>query len=127
MIHGSRALGRAFFPLSGIDTRLVVKAPRFQPVCDGSRSVPMRRAGRGFIFTIPGKRKLGGNTIDELDSREIAMLGDLEHRTACLDADFCDRLARVRHATQLRPGSLAQTLEIFLAQMGSAAVRQRRY
>src|ERR1035437_1669084 len=127
MIHGSGAVGRAFFPLSGIDSRLVVKAPRFQPLSDGPRSVPRHRAGRWFIFTIPGKRKLGGDAIDELDSRETAMLGDLEHRTPCLGADFCDRLARVRRATELRPGQLGEMLEVFLSQMGSASVRQRRY
>src|SRR5208282_921864 len=106
MIHGSRAVGRTFFPLSGIDSRLVVEAMRFQPLSDGPRSAPMHRAGRGFIFTIPGKLKLGGDAIDELDSRETAVLGDLEHRTTGLGPDFCDRLARVGGAIQLRPGQL---------------------
>src|SRR5450756_3043480 len=87
----------------------------------------MHRAGRGFIFTIPDKRKLGGDAIDEFDSRQTAMLGDLEHRTPCLGPDFCDRLARVRHAIQLRPGEIGEMLEVFLSQMGSTAVRQRRY
>src|ERR1039458_7115401 len=126
MIHGSRAVGRAFFPLSGIDSRLVVKAPRFQPLSDGPRSVPRHWAARGFIFTIPGQRKLGAAAIDEIDSRETAMLGDLEHRTPCLGADFCDRLARVRRTIQLRPGQLGEMLEVFLSQMGSASVRERR-
>src|SRR5208282_6667564 len=70
---------------------------------------------------------LGGDAIDELDSREIVMLGDLEHRSAGLGADFCDRLARVRRAIQLRPGQLGEMLEVFPSQMGSAAIGQRRY
>src|SRR5208282_4416679 len=121
MIHGSRG-ARTLFSLSGIATRLVVEAPGFQPLFGGRRSMPMRRAGRGFIFAKAAK--LGRDAIDQLDSGKAAVLGDREHRSAGLVADSLDRLARFRRAIQLRLCERGQMLEIPFAQMGSAAIAQ---
>src|ERR1700678_4097172 len=87
-------------------------------------SASVRGANRALIFAMPGE--LGGDAIDQLDSREATVLGDLEHRAARLFADFRDRLARFRRAIQFRLCQLGEMLEVFLAQMRAAASCQCR-
>src|SRR6266478_6245357 len=54
-------------------------------------SAPMRRALDRFIFTITSE--VGGDAIDEIDSRGAAVFRNLDYRTSGLSANFRDRFA----------------------------------
>src|SRR5258708_23453108 len=88
-------------------------------------SAPMRRAWDRFIFTITSE--VGGDAIDEIDSRRAALFRNLDNGTSSISANFRDRFACLSRAMQLGLRQLRQMLEILLSQMRATAICRCRY